>query len=196
MSFFVPMSFYEMSSALFRLWWGSLLNLGVKFYFLKFSAQYQSHNIIINLISWRGRKKNYKWIFIRSLTQPSLPLSLTHSPIYTLSLSSSLFLSHAFSRKGNVVIQHGWYIREKFSQDSYTYVHHSFSYRNCSALSPKRIYGSWTHRLNLKDLGIYNWITRTQDKRSWKEIEQAKAFKKWSCRALWRRREHIDRLTW
>jgi hypothetical protein len=32
---------------------------------------------------------------------------------------------------------------------------------------------------DLKDLGIYNWITRTQDRSSWKEIvEQAKAIKK------------------
>jgi hypothetical protein len=31
----------------------------------------------------------------------------------------------------------------------------------------------------LKDLGIYNWITRKQDRSSWKEfVEQAKAFKK------------------
>jgi hypothetical protein len=34
-------------------------------------------------------------------------------------------------------------------------------------------------REDLKNLGIYNWITRTQDRSSWKEIvEQAKAFKK------------------
>jgi hypothetical protein len=34
-------------------------------------------------------------------------------------------------------------------------------------------------REDLKDLGIYNWITRTQDRSSWKEIvKQAKAFKK------------------
>jgi hypothetical protein len=34
-------------------------------------------------------------------------------------------------------------------------------------------------REDLKDLGIYNWITRTQDRSSWKEIvEQAKGFKK------------------
>jgi hypothetical protein len=44
-------------------------------------------------------------------------------------------------------------------------------------------------REDLKELGIYNWLTRTQDRSSWKEIvEQAKAFKKWCCRALWRRR--------
>jgi hypothetical protein len=31
----------------------------------------------------------------------------------------------------------------------------------------------------LKDLGIYNWTTRTQNRSTWKEIvEQAKAFKK------------------
>jgi hypothetical protein len=40
-------------------------------------------------------------------------------------------------------------------------------------------------RGDLKDLGIYNWTTRTQDRSSWKEIvDQAKTFKKWSCRAL------------
>ncbi|PNF25476.1 hypothetical protein B7P43_G05995, partial [Cryptotermes secundus] len=34
-------------------------------------------------------------------------------------------------------------------------------------------------REDLKGLGIYNWISRTQDRSSWKEIvEQAKAFKK------------------
>jgi hypothetical protein len=34
-------------------------------------------------------------------------------------------------------------------------------------------------REDLKDLGIYNWITRIKDRSSWKEIvEQAKAFKK------------------
>jgi hypothetical protein len=31
----------------------------------------------------------------------------------------------------------------------------------------------------LKELGIYNWLTRTQDRSSWKEIDdQPKAFKK------------------
>jgi hypothetical protein len=31
----------------------------------------------------------------------------------------------------------------------------------------------------LKDLGIYNWTTRTQDRSGWREnVEQAKAFKK------------------
>jgi hypothetical protein len=34
-------------------------------------------------------------------------------------------------------------------------------------------------RVDLNELGIYNWLTRTQDRSSWKEIvEQAKAFKK------------------
>jgi hypothetical protein len=34
-------------------------------------------------------------------------------------------------------------------------------------------------REDLKELGIYNWLARTQDRSSWKEIvEQAKAFKK------------------
>jgi hypothetical protein len=34
-------------------------------------------------------------------------------------------------------------------------------------------------REDLKESGIYNWLTRTQDRSSWKEIvEQAKAFKK------------------
>jgi hypothetical protein len=34
-------------------------------------------------------------------------------------------------------------------------------------------------REDLKDLGICNWITRTHNRSSWKEIvEQAKAFKK------------------
>jgi hypothetical protein len=59
----------------------------------------------------------------------------------------------------------------------------------------KRIYDSQPHairkrgrpkirwkvdvREDLKDLGIYNWTTRTQNRSAWKEIvEQAKAFKK------------------
>jgi hypothetical protein len=34
-------------------------------------------------------------------------------------------------------------------------------------------------REDLKDLGIYNWTTRTQDRSSWNEtVEQVKAFKK------------------
>jgi hypothetical protein len=34
-------------------------------------------------------------------------------------------------------------------------------------------------REDLKELGICNWLTRTQDRSSWKEIvEQAKAFRK------------------
>jgi hypothetical protein len=34
-------------------------------------------------------------------------------------------------------------------------------------------------REDLKALGIYNWITRIQDRSSWKKIvEKAKAFKK------------------
>jgi hypothetical protein len=34
-------------------------------------------------------------------------------------------------------------------------------------------------RENLKDLGIYNWTTPTQNRSTWKDIvEQAKAFKK------------------
>jgi hypothetical protein len=34
-------------------------------------------------------------------------------------------------------------------------------------------------RENLKELGIYNWLTRTQDRSRWKEIvDQAKALKK------------------
>jgi hypothetical protein len=45
-------------------------------------------------------------------------------------------------------------------------------------------------REDLKDLGIFKWTTRTQGRSSWMEIvEQATAFKKWNCRALWRGRK-------
>jgi hypothetical protein len=48
-----------------------------------------------------------------------------------------------------------------------------------------RIRGKDDVREDLKDLGIYNWTTRIQNRSTWKEIvEQAKAFNKSSCCAL------------